>query len=180
MSARWQDDKEGGRMRTNRHENATQTDVRAQSLAYPCALPKNAHQAVHDDLLATVCRDRPPPRGRRAAILQRGRGRDVPMLAAVEKSREDLVHVGAGADEEEDDQQQRLEVEEGRLEEGKRGLARGLKQAPGAQADVTHHDGKSVETQCASGRRGCYGARLWECGRFDRRQHVGRFGDFGF
>lgn len=48
------------------------------------------------------------------------------MLAAVEKSRKDLVHVCAGADEEEDDQQQRLEVEESRLEGKKKGVSEGL------------------------------------------------------
>lgn len=35
------------RGKTNRHKDATQTDIWAQPLAYPCALPKNAHQAAH-------------------------------------------------------------------------------------------------------------------------------------
>lgn len=50
---------------------------------------------------------------------QRARERDAPMLVVVEEPGEDLVHVGAGADEEQDDQQERLEVEEGRLDRGK-------------------------------------------------------------
>ena len=81
------------------------------------------------------------------------------MLAAVEKSRENLVHVGAGADEEEDDQQQRLEVEEGRLEEGERGLTRGSKQTLEAATRIAHHCADS----CASSGRCCDGTRLWEC-----------------
>ncbi len=39
----------------------------------------------------------------------------LPLLAVVEQRREHLVDVGARADEEEEDEQQRLEVEEGRL-----------------------------------------------------------------
>lgn len=40
---------------------------------------------------------------------------EIPILVLVHNGREDAMCVGAGADEEEDNQQQRLEVEEGRL-----------------------------------------------------------------
>lgn len=55
----------------------------------------------------------------RAGVLATRRERYPPLLAVIEKSGEHLVHVGARADEEEDDQQKRLEVEEGRLEWGR-------------------------------------------------------------
>lgn len=47
------------------------------------------------------------PKGRRAG--------DVPLLVVVHEGREDGVHVGARADQEENDEEERLEIEERRL-----------------------------------------------------------------
>ncbi len=59
--------------------------------------------------------------GRHSPHAREGR---VPIFPAIQKRREDLMNVGAGRDEQEQDEEERLEVEEGRLHPGQHAHAR--------------------------------------------------------
>lgn len=88
-----------GSRETNRHEDTAYANVWTEPLAYPRALPEDAHDAV---------------------------------LVPVHDAGEEVVHVGACADVEEDDEEERLEVEEGRLRaipvsQGRGGSSRGAR-----------------------------------------------------
>lgn len=88
------------RAKTNRHEDAGHTDVWTQPFPYPCALPEDTHDSIRTVRCQSHCH---------YAV------QSVPILVSVHDSRRKVVDVGAGADEEEEHQEERLEVEERRL-----------------------------------------------------------------
>lgn len=98
---------------TYRHEDTTYANIRTQPLAYPRALPEDAHQAVQFNvsmssrsavplyLLSLVLSSRAE---NQEPWLKRGRAkRNSPILVPVEDRGEDLMYVCRSADKEDDD-----------------------------------------------------------------------------
>ena len=94
--------KSGISQQTYRHCHAAEADIRTQSFAYPCCSPKRAERST--DTVSVICT--------RCTSLVNVLGRYAPRLVPINPRGKDAMKVSAGADEEQHDQEEGLELED--------------------------------------------------------------------